>query len=250
MAEVDDDTDTTDSNTDTKPATRGRDTDTHRGRLSYEELYARYKGAQEESKSHRLNSDRFAKMADETKTELAKAKAEAEKAVADAKAEYHAALKAAHSNHASALESLKGEHGTALEALKAELTGKVTEAETKAATALTAAQKRALHADLRVAATLAGMLDLDGLKLVDETKLELDDDGNLKNGEALMTALKEAKGFLFSKEPPPPPKPASSGNTETPPTPKTPTTKKATEMSNEEFAAAMAHISRYGKPPT
>jgi hypothetical protein len=189
-------------------------------------------------------------MADEAKAESAKLKADSEKSIADAKAEYAAALKAAHSNHASALESLKGEHTTALEALRAELTGKVSEAEGKATEALTAAQQRALQADLRVAAIRAGMIDLDGLKLLDMSKVELDDNGDLKNGDEIMAGLKEAKDFLFSKEPPPPPKSDTSSNTnDKKPDPKPAVGKKATEMTEAEFQQSWSHIMTTGKIP-
>jgi hypothetical protein len=199
------------------------------------ELRGKIKEVNDEAKGHRLNADNFRRTSEDLKAQLEEATTKAT-TLAD--------------QHKTALEAIRGEHGTALETIKAELTGKLTEAETKAATALTGAQKKALQADLRVAATLAGMLDLDGLKLVDESKIELDDDGNLKNGDALMATLKEGKAFLFSKEPPPPPKPASSGNPDPTPQPKTPSTKKATEMTDAEYAAALAHISRYGKPPS
>jgi hypothetical protein len=43
------------------------------------------------------------------------------------------------------------------------------------------------------------MIDLDWLKLVDMTKVTLEPDGTVKGADELMTALKEAKPYLFGK---------------------------------------------------
>jgi hypothetical protein len=57
----------------------------------------------------------------------------------------------------------------------------------------------ALAAALKGAAQKARMIDLDWLKLVDMSKVTLEDDGSVKGADELMAALKEAKPYLFGK---------------------------------------------------
>jgi hypothetical protein len=57
----------------------------------------------------------------------------------------------------------------------------------------------AARAGLKVAAQRARLIDLDWLKLVDMTKVTLEDDGTVKGADELMIALKEAKPYLFGK---------------------------------------------------
>lgn len=99
-----------------------------------------------------------------------------------------------------------------------------------------AADDRVIRAELRTAALKAGMVDLDGLKLADLSTVKLTDAGEVEGAEALMTALKEAKPYLFGE--------AKTGTTNPnpPPTPKPNTGKKASEMTDDEFAAAMKSI--------
>lgn len=221
-------------------ATTKRDLTTHQTDLgkaqeTVTDLRGRLKEVNDESKGHRLNAENFRRSADDLKVQLDEATA---KAITLGE------------QHQTALTAVRGEHTTTLEALRTELTGKVAEAETKVTETLTKAQQRALKADLRVAATNAGMLDLDGLKLIDDGKIELDDEGNLKNGEALMTSLKEGKAYLFTKEAPPAPKPpASTGNPNPPPSPKDPKPKSARDLSEAEWNRAIDHINATGQLP-
>ena len=106
----------------------------------------------------------------------------------------------------------------------------------KAAAAETAANERVIRAELRTAAIKAGMVDLDGLKLADLSTVKLNDAGEVEGAEALMEALKAAKPYLFG--------PAKPGNTNPnpPPTPKPVTSKKATEMNDEEWLHAQRRI--------
>lgn len=84
------------------------------------------------------------------------------------------------------------------------------EAEAKVSATTQAANERILRAELKAAALKAGMIDLDGLKLADLSKVKLNDSGEVEGAEALMTAMKEAKPYLFgtastttqTKEPP------------------------------------------------
>jgi ribosomal protein L29 len=57
----------------------------------------------------------------------------------------------------------------------------------------------AIRAELKVAAQKARLIDLDWLKLVDMSKVTLEDDGTVKGADELMAALKEAKPYLFGK---------------------------------------------------
>ena len=96
---------------------------------------------------------------------------------------------------------------------------------------------------LEVAATRAGILDLDGLKLIDRAGLELNDDGSVKDGAAVMAALKEQKPYLFGA---PGTTPATTerrdttGSQASPPKPAgTGAGKSAMEMTDEEYKAAL-----------
>ena len=118
---------------------------------------------------------------------------------------------------------------------KAEATKAKADADAAIATANTAANRRIINAELRAEATKAGMVDLDGLKLLDLDKagVSLDDDGNVKGAAEALEALKKGKPYLFA--------PASTGNTQTP-KPGDQTPKKATDMTDEEYAAAKRKV--------
>jgi hypothetical protein len=110
----------------------------------------------------------------------------------------------------------------------------ITEANGKSESANKAANDRIVRAELKAVALKAGMVDLDGLKLADLSKVKLNaETGEVEGAEELMKALKEAKPYLFGA--------ASTSNTKTPP-PKGDggSSKKATEMTPEEYKAARA----------
>lgn len=98
------------------------------------------------------------------------------------------------------------------------------------------ADERVIRAELRTLAIRAGMVDLDGLKLADLTHVRLNEDGEVEGAEALMAHLREAKPYLFAAPslgasnpaPRPPPRPAER--------------KRATEMTDAEYDAAMRRI--------
>lgn len=110
-------------------------------------------------------------------------------------------------------------------------------ADAKAATetANKAANERILRAELKTAALKAGMVDLDGLKLADISKVMLKDDGEVEGADALMEEMKKSKPYLFGA-------PNTTSTTVVPPTNKPPEAKKATEMTDAEYAAARAKI--------
>lgn len=160
-------------------------------------LNAKVKELNGESKGHRLNADNFRRQAEEART----ATEQAQQALAESQ-----------TNAAGEMEKLR-----------IDLTGRATAAETAATTATEAARSRVMMADLRVAARENGMIDLDGLKLLDLASAKLDADGNLTNATDMMSAMKEAKPYFFGAAPKPgtvtgttttttaPPRPASAG---------------------------------------
>ena len=94
------------------------------------------------------------------------------------------------------------------------------------------------EAALKIAAKDAGMIDLDGLKILDTSAVKVDDAGNVTIPDAFFVDAKKAKSYLFAVTG------ADTGTTTT--TAKTPTPKEtgkvvdAMTMSNEEYAAAKA----------
>lgn len=98
-----------------------------------------------------------------------------------------------------------------------------------------AANERVMRAEVKAAAIAAGMIDLDGLKLADMSKLTLKDDGSVEGVDTMLTEFKTAKPYLFGK-------PNSSSNPSDPPPNKPPEAKKATEMTEAEYATAKQQL--------
>lgn len=61
-----------------------------------------------------------------------------------------------------------------------------------------ALRQRLLHAELRTAAVRAGMVDLDGIRLLDLGAVPLDADGAPVDAGAVMAGLRAAKPWLFA----------------------------------------------------
>jgi hypothetical protein len=97
-------------------------------------------------------------------------------------------------------------------------------------------QSRILHAELKAEAVRAGMVDLDGLKLIDTSKLRLTESGEVEGAQALMRDLRRAKPWLFGA--------ASSSSTAAVPAAQPPRARHATEMTEEEWRAARAELLR------
>jgi len=106
------------------------------------------------------------------------------------------------------------------------------ESESKVKEATTAAEARIIRAELKAAALKAGMVDLDGLKLADLSNVKLNEAGEVEGADALMEELKKAKPYLFGT--------ANTSHSGSTPPKDPPSTKKATEMSKEEYAKAKA----------
>lgn len=106
------------------------------------------------------------------------------------------------------------------------------DADERVGAATKASNDRIIRAELKAAALKAGMVDLDGLKLADLSKVTLDDKGEVQGADALMEELKKSKPYLFGA--------ASSSTGKNPPPADPPANKKAKDMTPEELAAAEA----------
>lgn len=97
------------------------------------------------------------------------------------------------------------------------------------------ANERIIRAELKAAAINAGMIDLDGLKLADLTKVTLKADGSVEGADTMLAELKTNKAYLFGT-----PNTSSQKDPAPPATP--PEAKKATEMTDAEYAAAKKEL--------
>lgn len=161
-----------------------------------------------ESKGHRLNADNARKEAE-------KAAADAAEAVKSAQTKLDAEAKARADAETAAQQKIK-------------------DAETKANEVTTKAQERAVNADLKIAAKDLGAHDAaDVLALLDRSKIKLDDNGEIANAAELVAELKAAKPHLFGNGV------SSTSSTTQPPPKKTPEAKKVSDMTDDEFSAAL-----------
>lgn len=93
---------------------------------------------------------------------------------------------------------------------------------------------RLIRAEMKAQAILAGMVDLDGLKLVDYSTVKLSTAGDVEGAGSVMSRLRQAKPWLFGQ--------ASSSTGATPPPAQPPRKKLAQEMSDAEYRAARADL--------
>ncbi len=93
-----------------------------------------------------------------------------------------------------------------------------------------------VQAELRTAAARAGMVDLDGVKLVDASRLSLNDAGELLEAQEVMSRLRHDKPWLFGR--------GSSSSSAVAPRATPPKPKTAMEMSVEEWRIARAELLR------
>ena len=96
------------------------------------------------------------------------------------------------------------------------------------------AETRLMRAELKAEAIRAGMVDLDGLKLLDQSAIKLTPSGDVDGIGPLMAQLKRDKPWLFIG--------ASSSSPLTPPPAQPPRQKRATEMTDAEYRAARAEL--------
>ena len=95
---------------------------------------------------------------------------------------------------------------------------------------------RLVRAELKAEAVRAGIVDLDGLKLLDLSGATLNERGEVEGGAQLVAQLKRAKPWLFGA--------ASSSNPASPPAAQAPRQKLAVEMTDAEYKAARADLVR------
>jgi hypothetical protein len=98
-------------------------------------------------------------------------------------------------------------------------------------------QSRLVVANLRTEAVRAGMVDLDGLRLIDTSSVRLGNDDKIIGGRKLMDDLRRTKPWLFGV--------ASSSSAAVAPASQPVRQKTALEMTDEEYAAARTAVTKY-----
>ena len=93
---------------------------------------------------------------------------------------------------------------------------------------------RLIRAEMKAEAIRAGMIDLDGLKLLDLSSVALNEKGEIDDAAGRMAQFKKAKPWLFGTL-------SSSSPLNAPPA-QAPRQKHATEMTNAEYAVARAAL--------
>jgi hypothetical protein len=100
-------------------------------------------------------------------------------------------------------------------------------------------ETRLVRAELKAEAVRAGMIDLDGLRLVDLPSLKLNERGEVEGAAAVMQDLRKNKPWLFGTVS------QSSSNPSSPPPAMPPKQKLATEMTDAEYRIARAAILKH-----
>jgi hypothetical protein len=98
------------------------------------------------------------------------------------------------------------------------------------------ADQRLIRAVLKAEALRGGMIDLDGLKLIEAANLEVDAGGEVPGAAAVIAKLRRTKPWLFAT--------ANSSSLAALPPPATSRTKLATEMTLQEWRAARSDLVR------
>jgi len=92
------------------------------------------------------------------------------------------------------------------------------------------AEAHLIRSEMKAEALRAGIVDLDGLKLIDASEVKLDADGQVEGVAVLITQLRKAKPWLFAT--------GSASSTAIPPPAQAPGRKLATEMTDAEYRIA------------
>jgi hypothetical protein len=108
-------------------------------------------------------------------------------------------------------------------------------AEAALAAARAQAEEKLIRAALKAEAIRAGMIDLDGLKLLDLTQVTVDENGDVAESSSIFARLKRAKPWLFGGA-------TSSSAASHAPKPEPPRPRQASELSHEEWLAARAAL--------
>jgi hypothetical protein len=103
------------------------------------------------------------------------------------------------------------------------------EAQAAIAEARRAADARIIQAELKAAALAAGMIDVEGLKLLDTSGVELNEEGNIVIPTTLFADAKKAKPWMFGQ--------ASTSSTAATPKIEPAKTKSVREMDDKERRA-------------
>src|ERR1700760_3945069 len=98
-------------------------------------------------------------------------------------------------------------------------------------------ERRLLAASLRTEAVRAGMIDLDGLKLLDLNGIHLGDNDAVLEGHKIMADLRRAKPWLFGS--------GSTSSTAFAPASQPARQRTAMDMTDEEYAAARTAVTRH-----
>jgi hypothetical protein len=93
---------------------------------------------------------------------------------------------------------------------------------------------RLIRSEMKAEAIRAGIIDLDGLKLLDLSTITLNEKGEIDDAPGLMARFKKAKPWLFGT--------LSSSRLMAAPLAQPPRQKHATEMTSTEYAAARAAL--------
>lgn len=128
------------------------------------------------------------------------------------------------------IENLTGQ----VASTKEEVAKVKTEYETKTAELEAKAKETTKIGKLEVQALKEGMIDLDGLKLADTSKVTLDEKGELVGTEDFFKTLKESKGYLFGK--------VNTTNIDRVPKPGSPDPVDAKNMKQEDYEAAKSKL--------
>ena len=97
-------------------------------------------------------------------------------------------------------------------------------------------QTRLAQAELKLHAVRAGMIDLDGLKLLDPSRVKLTGTGEVEGADRLMADLRREKPWLFRQ--------ATTSTPGSPPPSTPPAAKSAMQMSEAEWQSARAALLR------
>jgi hypothetical protein len=115
-----------------------------------------------------------------------------------------------------------------------DLSSRAAELERKLAEVEAMAHERVVWAELKAEAVRAGMVDLDGLKLLDAARVKVGENGEIEGAASLMCELRRAKPWLFGG--------ASSSSTAGAPPAQPPKARLATEMNFAEWQKARADL--------
>lgn len=96
--------------------------------------------------------------------------------------------------------------------------------------------QKLIRAELKAEAVRAGIVDLDGLKLLDVSGAKMNERGEVEGGAQMIAGLKRGKPWLFSA--------VSSSSSATAPTAAPPRQKLASEMTEAEYRVARAELIR------